>query len=283
MKYNVTTQGNDIKIEIDKLVFDIGQTLDCGQCFRFSLAQYDDDTTIFTGIVGDKFLKVSQDKSGVVFHDTTPQDLSEIWHKYFDLDTDYEAIKQGFMSDDAVKTSIEYAGGIRILSQPSFEALISFIISQNNNIPRIKNSINKFCERFGEKITNEHYSFPTVENLLTVKKEDLQGLSLGYRDDYIVDCIQKISTGELILEEVCTLDIEQARVKLRTIKGVGPKVAECALLFGFHRLEAFPIDTWIKKVIKHYYQDGFPHVEYAGVAQQYLFHYMRTCETAPKV
>lgn len=268
-------------LHISKQELNLSDTLDCGQCFRWSKQNENE----FIGVVQNKVIKLKQTQEEIMFYETSKQDFYSFWINYFDLETDYKAIHKELSFDETIKTSLEYAGGIRILKQPCFETLCSFIISQNNNIPRIKGCIDKLCRKFGTHIIDDYYSFPTAEVLASLEKQDLQGLSLGYRDDYILDCAKKVVNNEINLEEIKTLDINEAREKLRLIKGVGPKVAECALLFGFYRVEAFPIDTWIKKVLKYYYEDGFPKKAepYAGIAQQYLFHYIRTCPNAPKI
>lgn len=261
--------------------FCLENTLDCGQCFRWKKG----NDNAFTGIVFEKTLTLKQTDDEIIFYNTSLEEFHQIWEEYFDLNTDYYAIKSRLMSDAPLKQAITYAKGLRILKQNSFEALCSFIISQNNNIPRIKSSIEKLCERFGKRISENGYAFPTAQTLSLLTKDDLQGLSLGYRDEYILDCAKKVANGEITLEHIASLPIDEARAMLRTIKGVGPKVAECALLFGFYRVEAFPIDTWIKKVLAYYYADGFPKQfsSVAGIAQQYLFHFMRTCNDAPKI
>lgn len=277
----IELNGQNTHIYINQNEFNLANTLDCGQCFRW--VKGEDDT--YTGVVHDILIQVSQTENEIIFHNTLKEDVISIWCNYFDLDTDYKQIHQELVFDEPIKTAINYAGGIRILRQPSFEALCSFIISQNNNIPRIKGCIDKLCKKFGTKINDEYYSFPTPQTLSKLEKEDMQDLSLGYRDEYILDCAKKVVDGEINLDEIAQMDIVSAREALRTIKGVGPKVAECALLFGFYRVEAFPIDTWIKKVLQYYYKDGFPQQArpYAGIAQQYLFHYVRTCPDAPKI
>lgn len=272
INYNV--KGNDIVLSLPLNMYSMGDTLDCGQCFRFKQGENKNE---FSGVAFGRVLTLFQDENEIILKDTSKDDFESIWREFFDFDTDYEAIKKSLMADEALNDAITFAGGIHILKQDSFEALISFIISQNNNIPRIKGSINKLCAKFGKKISEELYSFPTLDELCGVKKEDLCDLSLGYRDDYIVDCVQKLKSGEISLEAIKTLPIADARIELRKIKGVGPKVAECALLFGFYRVEAFPIDTWIKKVLATYYPNGFPkeYEHIAGIAQQYLFHAIR--------
>ncbi|MEG0693786.1 MAG: DNA glycosylase [Oscillospiraceae bacterium] len=275
---NFYKKGIDLVLDIPIEDINLIDTLDCGQCFRFARTS---DNGI-TGIAHGKILKLTQTKNDITFHNTTKEEFSQIWRNYFDLETDYLSLKTILSKDETLQKALQYAGGIRILRQDSFEALVSFIISQNNNIPRIKASIDKLCKKFGQNINDDIYTFPSIEALSDLKKEDLVDIGLGYRDDYIVDCVAKIKNNEIDLENIKQMDIDEARMALRTIKGIGPKVAECALLFGFYRVEAFPIDTWIKKALKYYYPDGFPveFANYAGIAQQYIFHYIRTCKDA---
>ncbi|WMJ23049.1 DNA glycosylase [Paludicola sp. MB14-C6] len=277
----IATNENNLHLSISQDDLHIVNTLDCGQCFRW---RKQEDNKM-TGVVFDRVLTLKQTDDEVIFYNTTIKEFNDIWKAYFDLDTDYQSIKKRLMCDQPLKASIEYAKGLRILKQDSFEALCSFIISQNNNIPRIKSTIEKLCERYGNQLSETVYAFPTASVLSQLEKKDLQGLSLGYRDEYLLDCAKKVQSGQIKLEQVGSLPIDEARAELRTIKGVGPKVAECALLFGFYKVEAFPIDTWIKKVLSYYYTDGFPKEfsEIAGIAQQYLFHYIRTSPQAPKI
>lgn len=275
---NIQKRGNDLILSIGMDELNLADTLDCGQCFRFTKMS----PNTLTGIVHGRILSLTQTQTDITFYDTTAEEFRAIWCSYFDLDTDYDSIKAALSKDLTLQKALKYAGGIRILQQDSFEALLSFIISQNNNIPRIKASIDRLCKKFGQHIEGELYAFPDVAALSSVKKENLADIGLGYRDDYILDCVAKIHSGEISLEAIKKMPLEEARTTLRTIKGIGPKVAECALLFGFYRIEAFPIDTWIKKALKYYYPNGFPteFERYAGIAQQYIFHYIRTCEDA---
>lgn len=269
---------NDLILPVSINQINLADTLDCGQCFRFGI---NPDKTI-SGVAHGRVLNLTQTEDEIIFHDMSPEEFEQIWRGYFDLETDYEALKNLLSKDLILSMALEYAGGIRILRQDSFEALLSFIISQNNNIPRIKGSINKLCRKFGSHIEGDIYSFPQIEQLYDIKKEDLSDLGLGYRDDYIVDCVSRLKSGEFVLDAIKSMPIDDARTSLRTIKGIGPKVAECALLFGFYRVEAFPVDTWIKKALTYYYPQGFPEEfkEIAGIAQQYIFHYIRTCKDA---
>lgn len=255
--------------------FNLRQTLNCGQCFRFTEPEQDK----FCGVFNGKYIELTLNLNTVdVFceTDTSPSELSE----FFDLDFDYDTLNSQLCSDETLKKAIEYAGGIRILKQPPWETLCSFILSQNNNIKRISGIIERLCETFGDPIGNNAYSFPDAEKLANLTLSDLDPLRSGFRAKYVLDAAQKVCSKEVDLDEVAKADTDTAREMLMKIKGVGPKVADCTLLFGFHKLDAFPQDVWIKKVMAKYYPDGLPEYakKYGGIAQQYLFHYIRTAE-----
>lgn len=258
--------------------FDLEQTFECGQCFRWNK----NSDGSYTGVAHSKLINIKQTDKGVEINDN-----SEIWHKYFDLNTDYNEIIKNLSTNDIMKNAIKKGEGIRILKQDFFETVISFIISQNNNIPRIKNIVEAFCRKYGEKIEGEYYSFPKADVIASLEKEDLAFLRAGYRDAYIIDAAQKISKGEINKDVIYNGDIEDARAEISKIKGVGPKVADCILLFSVARGEVFPTDVWMKKVLTQLY--GFENLtpkaisefakenfgNLAGYAQQYLFYNMR--------
>lgn len=263
---NYSKDGNDILLKQSD--FNLDETLDCGQAFRWE--KISDNT--YKGAFLNHPLTISCENGNDLFrlYDTTADEMENIWSDYFDLSTDYGELKKRFSEDETLSKACAYAGGIRILKQDKWEALSSFIISQNNNIPRIKGIIGRLVE---------HYNgYPAYTDMLDETADSLAYLRSGFRAKYLVDAISKISSGEIDLEKVSEMDIDQARKTLQTIKGVGPKVAECALLFGFYRTEAFPIDVWVKRVMANWYPNGLPDcvkgVE--GIAQQYLFHYIRT-------
>lgn len=250
--------------------FSLKDTLNCGQCFRWE----EQPDGSFHGIVNGRNITVLQEGDILFLPDIGEEELP-FWQEYFDLGTDYAALKKQFSKDPTLSLACEKAGGIRLLRQDPWETLCSFIISQNNNIPRIKMIIARLCEQFGEN-TGNGYAFPSAAALAGCTVEDLAPLKAGFRAKYILDAARKVVSGELDLAALNEMPLEEARVQLMKIYGVGPKVAECALLYGFHRLDAFPVDTWIKKALQRYYPDGFPDfAEPKGIAQQFLFHYIR--------
>lgn len=252
--------------------FNLDETLDCGQAFRWEKKPSKYECT-YSGFFLDRPLTVSYDGECFIFHDTSEEDFLAVWADYFDFKTDYSEIKLRLSADEALKRACEFAGGIRLLKQDSWECLCSFIISQNNNIPRIKGIISRLCEHYGH--------FPTPSEMAEETPESLGFLRSGFRAKYLVDAAQKTAEGVIELDKVREMPIGEARKSLMTIKGVGPKVAECVLLFGMYRTEAFPVDVWIKRVMENYYPAGLPDVTQGieGIAQQYLFHYVRQNHT----
>lgn len=253
---------------------DLEQTLDCGQSFRWK--KQDDGS--FKGVAYNKSVVMDLQGEDLYIHNATVEDFSKIWKNYLDLDLDYGKIRKEISKIHPVlNDASKYAPGIRILQQEPYEALCTFIISQNNNIKRIKGIVERLCENFGEKLPDGEYAFPTAEKLAQLTEEDLAPLRAGFRNKYIIDGAKKVASGEVNLEICKTLPYEEARAELMKIKGVGVKVADCTLLFGMHRIEAFPIDVWMRRAMDKL----FPNMnaedfgEYAGIAQQYIFHYSR--------
>ncbi len=251
--------------------FDLALTLDCGQAFRWKALPDG-----FEGIAMGKYLKIKQENDDLIFYNTTKEEYEGIWRKYFDINRDYNDILNRARKNQKLAEITKNCDGIRILKQDPWEALCSFIISQNNNIPRIKGIIERLCENFGDKIEGG-YTFPSAERLSMLTVEELAPLRSGFRAKYILDAAKKCSSN-LILEDIYSLDLDSARTKLMTIKGVGPKVADCALLFGFGFLNAFPMDVWMKRAMAVLFDnklpDGFE--DCAGIIQQYIFEYARS-------
>ena len=248
-------------------------TLDCGQSFRWSETP------------DGKWHAVVKNKS--VFAETREDNLliygdddDKFWQKYFDLDRNYSAICDTLSKDKWLSKAITAYPGIRILRQEPWETLCSFIISQNNNIPRIKGIIDRLCCLFGDDLGNGDFTFPSAELIATKTTEDLAPLRAGFRAKYIIDAAKKVASGEVDFEKITSAPMDEARAELQKISGVGPKVAECALLYGFGRIEAFPVDVWVRRIMQELYPEGLPAecegVE--GIAQQYLFHWRRNVE-----
>ena len=254
---------------------DLGETLDCGQSFRWR----DNGDGSFTGVAYEKLVTVSMQNGDLHIENTTEQDFEKIWRNYFDLDLDYDSIRSSIGEIHPVlKEASAYAPGIRILRQEPWEALCTFIISQNNNIKRIKGIVDRLCTTFGNKIGDtDFYTFPKPEILAELTPDDLAPLRAGFRNKYIIDASQKVASGEVDLEKCRNVPYDEARAELCKIKGVGNKVADCTLLFGMHRIEAFPIDVWMRRAMEKLFPNmtGEDFGEYAGIAQQYIFHYAR--------
>lgn len=270
MNYKITNRGVEITLSDG---FDLKNTFDCGQCFRWN----ENPDGSYTGIVQDKETRIFKDADTVIIENCTESDFLNLWKSYLDLDNDYDKIRAEIVNRcPELKCAVDSIDGIRILNQEPWEALCSFIISQNNNIPRIKGIVTRLCENFGEKCGNG-YSFPSADVIAKLTVDDLAPLRSGFRARYIIDAAQKVSNGTVNLEKMRTTPIEDCRKELMQITGVGAKVAECTLLYGLHRLDAFPIDVWMKKALKTLFSGVNPEKigEYAGVAQQYIFHYSR--------
>ncbi|MBQ8228754.1 MAG: DNA-3-methyladenine glycosylase 2 family protein [Clostridia bacterium] len=252
---------------------DLSLTLDCGQSFRW--AESDDgrwhavvkNKSVFAEIQGDDLLIYGDDDEA-------------FWRAYFDLDRDYNAICNNLSSDKWLNKAIEAYPGIRILKQEPWETLCSFIISQNNNIPRIKGIISRLCCLLGDDLGDGDFTFPSAEVIAQKSVEDLTPLRAGFRAKYIIDAAKKVTSGEVSFKKIASASMDEARAELQKISGVGPKVAECALLYGFGRVEAFPVDVWVRRIMQELYPEGLPEVTQGveGVAQQYLFHWRRNVE-----
>lgn len=277
--------------------FDIGKIFDCGQCFRFDKVENSSHEQEFSGVAFGRFVSFAQDGDTLYIYGSDEADFENIWRDYLDLDRDYNAVGEDILAScpsPVLREAVEYGKGIRILAQEPHEAIISFIISQNNNIPRIKKIIEALSSEVGvpAKLWNgyeKHDSgktsfcaFPTAEALVRLGVDGLAALRTGFRAKYIFDGASRLQDGRLDIQEISRLeDTESAIEALCEVKGIGRKVASCALLFGFGRYDAFPVDVWIKRVGEKYfseYGDAFSPAlfgRYAGIAQQYLFYYER--------
>ena len=262
---------------------------ECGQCFRWNKQE----NNSYTGIVKNNVINVKKENERVIFTGNCNEDIKTICIDYFDLNKNYENIKTELSKiDNYLANSIKYGNGIRILHQDLWETLISFIISANNNIPRIKTIIERISKTYGNKLIfqdKEYYAFPTPEELANVTVQDFRNLGLGFRDVRVYETVQKTLRKEIDLEQLeKEKDAETLRNKLLEIPGVGPKVADCIMLFSLKRYEVFPVDVWVRRVISELYFENveqkpqtiqkFAKEQYgnlAGLAQQYLFYWRR--------
>lgn len=263
--------GSDIVI-YDTKCLDLALTLDCGQAFRWR----EQNDGSWSGVVKGVFLNIKKENDTLILKNTTKENFENIWKHYFALDMDYEKICKTLKQDELLSPTVDEYYGIRILNQDSWEALCSFVISQQNNIKRIKGIIERLCEKYGDEVEQGFYSFPSAEKLSHLTVEDFEKLGTGYRAKYLERLSKDVASGKIDLEKIKSLPLEQARKELLSIYGVGIKVANCALLFGFEFYEAFPIDVWMKRVME-YYPNGLPECfkGIEGIAQQYLFHWAR--------
>ena len=252
---------------------------DSGQCFRWRREKGG-----YRIIAGEKALHVRQEPDGNELSlNCSENDWNIYWKKYFDLSTDYAAIIAAIPRSDAyLRAAAEYGRGIRILKQEPWETLITFILSQRKNIPAIKQAVEKLCAAAGRKIGEENgealYAFPTAPEIMSLGLSGLRACGLGYRAPYIYRAAEACCEGSLRLSELETLEDEELFTALCALYGVGRKVAHCSMLFGFHRMNAFPVDVWMDRVWKTRYPDGIPvetYAPWAGVMQQYMFAYER--------
>ncbi len=259
----------------DNDLFSPDKTFNCGQCFRFNFFD-----GYWRGAAGEDFFVFPQEqqRGKIEYYSAKGTDLS----LFLDAQTSYNKINSfsfgGFSENvqSVIDNAVKISEGLRILKQDFWETLISFIISQNNNIPRIKKNITSICENFGEKVSfgeEEYYTFPTPEALFRAGEEGLKECRLGFRTKYILDACERTLSGEISEKELINLSDQDAKQRLMTIHGVGPKVASCVLLYGVHRLSQVPVDVWMKKVFKKYFDSDFVQLgEFGGILQQYLFY-----------
>ncbi len=273
--------------------FCLEHIFECGQCFRWNK----EEDGSYTGVFKNNVLNVKQENNKIIFHGICQGDIKQIVTEYFDLNRNYEEMQKTLSKvDENVKQSILYGRGIRLLNQDLWETIISFIISANNNIPRIKGIIERISKQYGKPIKfngQDYYTFPTVDELLKATVEDLRKLGLGFRDKRVYDTTKIILNKQIDLNKLHQeKDTQKVRDTLLTLPGVGPKVADCILLFStLKRLEVFPIDVWVRRVMNELYIHN-PQEEkvnkkeieklakqkygnLAGIAQQYLFYWKR--------
>lgn len=274
--------------------FDAKHIFECGQCFRW--AREVDGS--YTGVAYGRVLNVRSDyDKGIVWLDNTSlEDFNNIWYDYFDLGRDYSLIKEELGKDPVLDMAIKHGRGLRILKQEPWELLISYIISANNSIPMISRSIGLLSQMYGRKLSyrgKDYYAFPTKSELGAATLEGISMCRAGFRCKYIYQAVKMVNSGELELEAVEGLNIDEARKELMRVPGVGPKVADCIMLFSMGKYRAYPVDVWVKRVTEYFFlgkdvpmkeiqrfaADKFG--DLAGFAQEYLFYYAREFKINP--
>lgn len=283
----IIESGEDTVVEELKN-FDLESILECGQCFRWNRNKFND----YTGIAGNKAVRIIQKEDTAVFCNCSISDFNDFWSVYFDMQTDYgEIIEKLVLCDDVMKKAAIFAPGIRILKQPLFETLISFIISANNSIPNIRRVVDSLSLRYGRKINfggGEMSAFPEPEILAQADIDDISLSKAGFRSKYIKNAAIKFAANPITVNELKEMGYKEAKSELMKYPGVGAKVADCTLLFSGVYMNAFPVDVWVKKIMEELYLkkdtplmaiSEFAHEKFGnlgGYAQQYLFHYARS-------
>jgi len=268
-----------MKVQIKDFVPE--HTFDCGQCFRWE-RQPDGS---FIGVANAQAVRISSEGENVIIDGITEADYESFWKRYLDTDRDYCEIKKAVSINETMEKAVSFGSGIRILRQDFFETLISFIISQRSSIPKIKSSVKKLCELYGEEILfkgKTYYAFPTPEKIVSLSEEDVRALGVGYRAPYILKAAKAVANGEIDAKLLEKGDTESARKALLSLYGVGDKVCDCVLLFSLGKYDLFPADVWIKRVMSEEFDSADAKSAgeaqfglYSGFAQQYLFYWRK--------
>lgn len=254
---------------------DLKKTFECGQCFRWESC----GDGVYRGVAGGHPLTIRQ-ADGLIACDAPYEDLP-FWENYFDLAVDYGAASAHFTEPAYLKACADFGSGIRILRQDPWEALVSFIVSQCNNIPRIKKIIATLCKHFGDDLSSGSFAFPSAERLALLDIQALAPLKSGYRACYILSAACAVAEARLDLAALAHLPSEESFARVRSLYGVGEKVANCFMLYGLHRMERFPIDVWMRRALDRHFPKNFDPSAlgpFAGLAQQYIFYYARLNE-----
>ena len=261
--------------------FDLDSTITCGQIFRYEI----EEDNSYTVILPDRVINVKKEGNELIVKSSKEDNLKEVILEYFDLNEDYESINKEILKrDNDLKEVVDYSKGLKIINEPKFEAIISYMLSTNNSVPNIKSALDHISKRYGDKVLfegKEYYLFPSREDLMDATPKDLREVKCGFRDQYIYDLIH----SELDVDSIDNMTTKEALDYLTSYKGIGIKVASCILLFSYKKRDVFPVDTWVKKYMKEKYNiEGIDKInnfiydrygEYSGVILQYIFNYNR--------
>lgn len=273
-----------IKIKLNK-PFDLENTLTCGQIFRF----YKQDNSSYDVILDDRVVNLSVDNNVLFVESNEEEDLENKIKNYLDLENDYSTIDNYLVSKDKnIKNAVEFSKGLNMINQSHFETFMEYIISANNSVTNIANAVNNISKKYGKKVIfnkKEYYLFPNYTDLKDVTTEEYRSCKVGFRDKYLYEFVKKLNENIISLDYIDSLNTVDALNYLMQNKGIGPKVASCILLFSYKRYDVFPIDTWVKKIMKERYNiEGEENIrkfskeiygKYCGIAIQYLFNESR--------
>lgn len=275
-------------VTIKDVDINLKDTITCGQIFRYM----EEDDNSYTVILSDRVVNILKENNNLIIKSNIEDNLEEVIKDYLDLNRDYNDLNNKLIENDpSLKEIITGCNGFKIINQPRFECIISYIISQNNGVPQIRNAVNNISKKYGKKVIfedKEYYLFPSADDLKDVTKEEYRNLKVGFRDKYIFEIVQKINNNEFNIELVSDMNSFDAMNYLMSNNGIGEKVSSCILLFSYSRLDVFPIDTWVKKFMKDTYNiEGVDNIknftkekynDYTGLVIQYMFHYKRNKE-----
>lgn len=264
--------------------FDLKSTITCGQIFR-----YIESNDGYIVIIKDRVISLKEDNDYIIINSSKEENLKEVIFDYFDLNRDYETIEENIIKKDSkISDAIKFSKGLKMIHQDPFETLIAYIISQNNRVPSIANSLNLISMNYGEKVIfedKEYYLFPSIEKLSELSIDDFRNCKVGFRDKYLYEIMQSITNKTLDLESIYNMSSDDSLNYLMSFKGIGMKVASCILLFAYQKFDVYPVDTWVKKFMKDDYNiEGEKNIreftfntykEYSGLAIQYMFNYKR--------
>ncbi len=272
-------------IKISNTDINLKDTITCGQIFRY----IEENDNSYTIILSDRVVNIKEDNNCLLVKSNVEKDLEKVVRDYLDLNRDYELLNRKLVkNDESLSEIINNCSGFKIINQPKFECIISYIISQNNGVPQIRNAVNNIATKYGKKVIfegKEYYLFPSAEDLKDVTIEKYRDLKVGFRDKYIYQIVKKINNNEFNINLINEMNSFDAMNYLMNNKGIGEKVSSCILLFSYSRLDVFPIDTWVKKFMKDTYNiEGIDNIKkftkekygsYTGLIIQYMFHYKR--------
>lgn len=275
----------DLKLKVDH--FNLKYTLECGQCFRWEKINENE----YVGVIKDRVVRLKQVEDKLYVWSNVKNNLEEIIKEYLDLDRDYGIVEDKISKiDENINKAVQYSSGIHILNQAPFETIISYIISANNNIKRITRSVNEISKRYGKKVEFEgktYYLFPTIDEIKSITIDDLLASGTGFRARYIMHDIEFFVSNPCFIQSINSLDTLDAKKELEKLMGIGPKVADCILLFSYKRGDVFPVDVWIKRIMERLYFDKSVNIkeitkyakdnfgDYSGIVQQHLFQNVR--------